>query len=270
MPDARGSRSRFGDLSSGGALGFLIGLVAKDLDLAMLVSFWGDEGLLVVASALLGAIMGLTSLRRILVPAAAASALLWLVVGYSPITRWMAAGLDRREAPVPADAVFVLASGLQRDGELSTAAMSRLLKGLQLLSEGFAPRLVLSELPPPFPQYRDAACQLMDSLGLSNEIATVGPVRNTHDEAIAVAELARDFAFAKVLVVTSPTHSRRAAAALEAQRVEVVAVPAVETSFDFENLGADVEGTDRIRAFGFLVHEYVGFWYYQLRGWIDP
>lgn len=270
MPDARGGRSRLGDLLSGAVLGFVVGLVAKDLDLTMLVSFWGDEALLVVASTLLGAIMGLTSLRRLLLPAAAASALFWLVVGYSPLTRWMAGRLDRRDAPVPADAVFVLASGLQRDGELSTAAMSRLVKGLQLLREGFAPRLVLSELPPPFPRYRDAACSLMESLGLSHEIASVGPVRNTHDEAVAVAALARDFAFAKLLVVTSPSHSRRAAAALEAERLEVVSVPSIETAYDFENLGPGAEGTDRIRAFGFLIHEYAGLWYYRLRGWIAP
>jgi uncharacterized SAM-binding protein YcdF (DUF218 family) len=270
MPEARGGRSRFEELISGAALGCLVGLVAIDLDLTMLVSFWGDQALLVVASTLLGAVMGLASLRRLLLAAAAASALLWLAVGYSPLTRWMAARLDHREEPVPADAVFVLASGLQRDGELSNAAMSRLLKGLQLLGDGFAPRLVLSELPAPYPQYRDAACALMESFGLPNEIAVVGPVRNTHDEAVAVAALARDFDFRKVLVVTSPSHSRRAAAALEAENVDVVAVPSIETSFDFENLGRGAEGTDRIRAFGVLLHEYVGLLYYRMRGWIGP
>ncbi len=163
--------------------------------------------------------------------------------------------------------MFVLASGLQADGDLSTVAMSRLLGGLELLAEGWAPRLVLSELPAPRPRYRDAACEIMDSLGMSHEVLTVGPVRNTHDEAVAVGELVRELGFERLLVVTSPGHSRRASLALEAQGVRVISVPSVETLFDFENLET-ARGDERVRAFGALTHEHLGLLYYRYQGWI--
>jgi uncharacterized SAM-binding protein YcdF (DUF218 family) len=180
----------------------------------------------------------------------------------------MGEGLVRRDPPQKADAVFVLASGLQQDGELSSVAMSRLLGGFELLGEGFAPRLVLSELPSPNPSYREAAAALMKSLGMSHEILVVGPVLNTHDEAVAVGALARESGFERLLVVTSPSHSLRAALALEAEGVDVISVPSVETTFDYENLGAEVHGDDRVRAFGPLLHERVGLLYYRYQGWI--
>jgi hypothetical protein len=176
--------------------------------------------------------------------------------------------LVRRDSLRKADAVFVLASALQGDGELTTAAMSRLLGGLELLGDDWAGRLVLSELPMPRPSYRDAACRLMDSLGMSQEILTVGPVFTTHDEAVEVGQLYRELGFERLLVVTSPSHSLRASLALEAEGVEVVSVPSAETMYDYERLGAAGRGDDRVRAFGVFLHEHAGLLYYRYRGWI--
>jgi uncharacterized SAM-binding protein YcdF (DUF218 family) len=267
MPESLPERSRIRGLYIGAALGFLLGLVAKELDFATLVSFWGDRALIVLSSAAIGALLGLARLERLVIAAAVAGAALWALVALGPLSHWMSAGLAREDPRQNADAVFVLASGLQGDGELSTVAMSRLLGGLELLGEGWAPRLVLSELPAPGPRYRDAACELMDSLGMSHEVLTVGPVRNTHDEAVAVGELARELGFERLLVVTSPSHSRRASLALEAQGVRVISVPSTETLFDYDNL-ATARGDERIRAFGALIHEHVGLLYYRYRGWI--
>jgi uncharacterized SAM-binding protein YcdF (DUF218 family) len=65
--------------------------------------------------------------------------------------------------------------------------------------------------------------------------------------------------------VTSPTHSRRACAALEREDLEVVCVPAVETRFDMPAL--DHPG-DRLTAFDKIMHERAGLWLYARRGWI--
>jgi len=268
MRESRPKRSRMRGLFFGAALGFLLGLVAKELDLTTVISFHGDRALVVSSSAAMGALLGLVGLGKLLVVAASAGISLWLVVAFTPLTRWMGEPLVRRDPLQKADAVFVLASGLQADGDLSTAAMSRLLGGLGLLGEGWAPRLVLSELPHPYPRYRDAACDLMDSLGMSHEILVVGPVLNTHDEAVAVGELVRELGFERLLVVTSPSHTLRASLALEAEGVDVISVPSVETLFDYENLGAVARGDDRVRAFGALLHEQVGLRYYRYKGWI--
>jgi hypothetical protein len=177
--------------------------------------------------------------------------------------------LVRKDPLQRADAVFVLASALQADGDLTTPAMSRLLAGLELLGDGWAPRLVLSELPLPAPRYRDAACELMDSFGMSQEILSVGPVSNTHDEAVLVGQLYRELGFERLLVVTSPSHSLRASLALEAEGVEVVSMPSGETLFDQEKLWDPDRWDDHLRAFGIFLHEHAGLLYYRHKGWIS-
>jgi uncharacterized SAM-binding protein YcdF (DUF218 family) len=65
--------------------------------------------------------------------------------------------------------------------------------------------------------------------------------------------------------VTSPTHSRRAALALEREGVDVVSSPCRETRFDLETLDRPGE---RLMAFGSLIHERLGLLYYRWRGWV--
>jgi hypothetical protein len=113
----------------------------------------------------------------------------------------MAKDLPRRETPEPADAVFVLGSKLQMDGELTDEATARLLHGLELLGLGLAPRIIVSELPPPYPSHEEACRKLMANLGMDQEIVSVGPVRNTHDEAVAVGALFRERGWERLLVV---------------------------------------------------------------------
>ncbi len=256
------------DVLTGASFGLLAGILIKDLDLTTVVSYWGDRSLVAASAALVGAALWPTRLQGLLGWGVLSLVILWAAAAFTPLTTWMARGLERRDPLRKADAVFVLASGLQEDGELSTAAMSRLLRGLELLGEGWAPRLILSELPDG-PSYRSAACELMNRFGLDHEIVSVGPVRSTHDEAVAVAEAARDFGFEHLLVVSSPSHTRRAAAALEAQNLRVSAVPAQETMFDYGHLEDDWGGDDRLRAFPMLLHEHLGLFAYRLRGWIE-
>jgi uncharacterized SAM-binding protein YcdF (DUF218 family) len=106
----------------------------------------------------------------------------------------------------------------------------------------------------------------MAHLGLEHELLTVGPVRSTREEALLVAKLFRERGMRRVLLVTSPTHSRRAAAAFERERLEVVSSPATETRFDLERLS---EPDERLFAFGTLLHERVGLQVYRWRGWIQ-
>lgn len=250
----------------GAALGALAGMSAKELALASMLSYWHDRAGLVLVGALLGAIVFSTRLRALLVAATIVLLGAWAGVAFTPLCEKLAPGLVRSDAIVPADAVFVLSSRVQPDGELTVGAMSRLVRALELLGEGKAPRLVLSELAPPSKSYKDAARALMDHLGLKQEILTVGPVDNTHDEAVLVGRLAKERGWQRVLIVTSPTHTRRACAAMEHEGVKAVCVPATETQFDVQALGGPDE---RLRAFESLGHEWVGYYVYRLRGWID-
>jgi uncharacterized SAM-binding protein YcdF (DUF218 family) len=250
----------------GALVGTVVGLLSKDLALADLVSYWGDRTPLVFLFAALGALAWQWRWSRLgALVSASLLACLWLLVAYTPLTAYLGKDLPRREAPQQADAVFVLASNLQNDGEMTSVALARLLKGLELLQEGYAPRLILSELYPPNASYRGAAAPLMGRLKMTQELLTVGPVYNTHDEAEAVAKLFREKGWTRLLLVTSPAHSRRAAGTFEKQGIEVISVPAPETRYDLERLE---EADDRINAFGSLAHEWLGLWLYQRRGWL--
>ena len=103
-------------------------------------------------------------------------------------------------------------------------------------------------------------------LDLMQQVLDKGLVGNTRDEALRVAERFRSQGWRRLLLVTSPTHTRRAAAAFERAGVaEVIAVPAVETWFDLERLRRSDE---RLWAFGPIIHEWIGLWVYARRGWI--
>jgi uncharacterized SAM-binding protein YcdF (DUF218 family) len=255
--------SRFRSVGSGLAVGGLVALLVMDLDLTSLVSYWGDRTAFLPLGAALGALVWRTRLRGALVFVSGALAALWLIVAYTPLTRWLAADLARRDTLVEADAVFVFGSRVQADGDPTAQAQSRLLRGVELVAQGRAPRLIVSEIATGA-RHATLARETLARLGVEGELLVVGPIRNTRDEAVAVAELFRHRGWRRVLSVTSPTHSRRASLALERQGLEVVSVPAVETLFDLESLDRREE---RLGALGSLLHERVGLVWYRLRGY---
>jgi uncharacterized SAM-binding protein YcdF (DUF218 family) len=257
---------RWASAGTGLCAGGLAGLVVVDLRLPSLVSWNGDRSFLVPAAAVLGALLWLTPLRRITGVGVALLGLVWGFVAFTPVTSWLTDGFVRRDHVEAADAVFVFASRVQEDGDPTTDAMSRLLKGIELVADGRAPRLVVSEVPPPAGAYAPLARAWMTAFAPRGEVVGVGRIRNTHDEAVAVARLFRERGWTRVLAVTSPTHTRRAAAALEKQGLFVIAVPAVETRFDLERLHWP---RDRLEAFAAVAHERIGLFVYRRRGWID-
>jgi uncharacterized SAM-binding protein YcdF (DUF218 family) len=251
------------DLAVGLAVGAALGVLAESLELNGAVSYWGPRSPVIVGFAVVTAALWGTRLRAWLGLGAGAVALLWLVVAFTPLTSWMARDIVRRDSLREADAVVVLASSLQTDGELTAPAQSRLVHGLELLAEGRAPRLVLTEIAPPSRSYAEPARALMGSLHVEGELIAVGPVKSTRDEALAVARLFAERGLHSLILVTSPTHTRRAAAAFEKQGLTVMVSPAVETLFDLETLDSP---DDRLRAFGSLLHERLGLWLYAWRG----
>jgi uncharacterized SAM-binding protein YcdF (DUF218 family) len=242
----------------GPALGAVAGLLLRDLVTDSFASLW-------LPAALLGALLWTTRpLKSLLLAIAGGLVVLWLGAAFGPLTGWMVRGLVRRDPIAPGDAVVVLSSRLQHDGQPTSAALSRLVQGLSLLRAGQAPRLVVTELTPPSASSAELARGLMRDLGLSYEIAAVGPVGRTRDEAALVGALYRREGWHRLLLVTSPLHSRRACAAFERQAVAVVCCPALETEFDAETLDRP---TERLAAFRSALHEWLGLWLYRQRAW---
>ncbi len=250
-------------LPAGLALGGLVGLVVKDLDLAALVSFDGSREVLTVLIALVVAAAWAAGLRRLIAVLASGSIALWVVVAFTPLCPALAAGLVRSEVVEPADAVFVSFAALS-PGELARAQeRSRLLHGVELVARGKAPLLVVPE--------KDAAragdvAEVMQILGVGPDKLLVLPAgHNTHEEALALGRLYRERRWRLVVIVTSPLHSSRAGACLSREDVRALLSPAPETRFDVFDLR---RAADRIGAFGSVIHEQMGRFVYRLRGWV--
>src|SRR5207253_4021480 len=111
-----------------------------------------------------------------------AVSILVLVVAYTPMIVPLAHSLERSDPLSHADAVLVLSSDIQPDGDLTAQAQSRLIHGYELLRAGYAPRLLLTRIPPPAPSYVPTVSAQLHALGLQYPIDEVGPVANTHDE----------------------------------------------------------------------------------------
>ena len=107
----------------GVALGALAGLLAKELNLQGIFSIWGSKSLWIFGAAVAGGVLGVTRWRWLATAAALGLGLLWLVVAWTPLCHWMSRDLVRRDTLGPADAVYVLGSDVQKDGELTTEAM---------------------------------------------------------------------------------------------------------------------------------------------------
>ena len=252
------------DVAIGGLVGASAGLIGADLELPALVSYWGSRAPLVVLVALVFALLWIDRLKPWLIGGALVLSAAWLLIAFTPLTRTLARGLDRQDPRTPVDAVYVLASGVQADGDLTPVALARLVAGLTEAKLNSTP-LVIAEQPG-MAAYSDGTRSLMANLELDTELITVGPINNSRDEAVAVARLFREQGWSSVAVVTSSAHSRRASAAFEAEGLTVIARPARETIYDFERLDAPDE---RLRSAGGLFHERIGILYYRLRGWID-
>jgi uncharacterized SAM-binding protein YcdF (DUF218 family) len=221
-----------------------------------------------------GAVLGAVRREKWFAGTTAFCAVLWMVVAFSPLAARLVRPLPMQASATEiargADAVVVLSSRIQNDGEFTETALQRLMRGLELAQSGRAPLLVLTEVRPPSGSYTSATKELTGKLKISVPITTLkGPMRDTRDEAVAVAKLAKERGWKRILLVTSPTHTRRSAMtfrqASRAQKLIVLPVSSQETTTDLEML--DDPG-DRLRAFDMALHEIVGTWVYKLRGWI--
>jgi uncharacterized SAM-binding protein YcdF (DUF218 family) len=247
-------------------LGAAAGFAAVELGLPSAVSYWGDRSPLVLLAAVCGALLAVTRFRTVMTASALLLMAGWAVVAWTPFTAWWAAGLTREDPLVSADAVYVLASRLQTDGEPTTVAMSRLLGAMEVLAGGATSRLIVAELPTPAASHAALARRLLEGLAIEADLSVVGPILNTRDEALAVHALCRKRGWWRIILVTSPTHSSRAAAAFEFTGLEVISRPSMETRFDLQTLD---RSSDRIEAFGRVLHERLGAIVYRQRGWIQ-
>jgi uncharacterized SAM-binding protein YcdF (DUF218 family) len=212
-----------------------------------------------------GALLGVSRARVALWIAGGIACAGILVVSYTPFITPAVRGLVRADPLEPVEAVVVLSSSIQKDGDLDTPAQERVLHGYELLRQGYGRRLVLTQLSPPRKSYVPAVRRQMKQLGLDYEIDEAGPVANTRDEAVAVSRLAQVRGWRRVILVSEPTHMRRAAATFKKAGLTVLCSPCTERGYDLSSPEAPPE---RLAAFRDWLYEVIGYQMYRLRGWI--
>lgn len=227
-------RSVWPGLLGGAAIGAALGVLA-----AFLGEIRAPEILLLLLIGAGGLAGGFALSRWILHIGSGTLALLLSLCLLTPVLRGPLNALTLSEVVQKADAIVVLGGGVQCGTRaLEGSSQTRLLAGLQLWRAGYAPVVTVSEQSDVFsatcPKMSVIEREIIQGLYPQNgpQVVTLRSVTTTRDEAARVRDLAAVRGWTRVLLVTSPSHSRRAAGILVSQGVNVVSVPAPETRFD--------------------------------------
>ncbi|MBZ9752015.1 YdcF family protein [Deinococcus sp. HMF7604] len=222
----------------------VVGGMGLGAALGVLAAFFGEvrapAPLLLTLVGLCGAAGAWAPVWQGLRVGAAALAFALALCLLTPILRAPLNALTLAQSPVQADAIVILGGGVQcGSAVLEPSSLARLVRGLELWRAGYAPVVTVSEQSG---RLGPQGCPKMSAIEQAHiralygaagpQVFTLANVTTTRDEAARVRDLARARQWRRVLLVTTPSHSRRAAALFRAQGVPVTSVPAPETRFD--------------------------------------
>lgn len=262
---------RWARAAEGAVLGVLAWMVADQLGLQRVVGLPGLDG--AWAAGVAGAALGhwRPAILRVLGGAVAG---LLLVVGYTPLAPALFRGLVRRDVPDGArpvvDAVAVLSADVLSDGLVARHGIDRLLAGAEWARRLDRP-LVLSVIRDsgrPLAASSEADQRRLAALAGVSAVYFVDSVHVTRDEAVREAALARRMGWRRLLVVTSPSHSRRACAAYERAGVLVTCAPSPGRGYALGGAYPLTAASEHVGAFRDWLYEAIGWRSYRLRGWV--
>lgn len=193
-----------------------------------------------------------------------AGVLLFLSSAFTPLPNLLARSGSTSPRREPAEAIVVLAGGLQPDGLLSDLSLRRALQGIVLHREGLASLLVfLGEARGEHPSEASIRAELARQLGISPKvILTEAGARTTREEAVRVEKLLRPMGVGRILLVTDSQHMTRAQALFERAGFEVLPAPANDFS------SAAVAPEERLRLVRRIAQEFVARLYYRMAGYL--
>jgi len=222
-------------------------------------------------------------------------ALIILFVGGN---RWVSNSLARSleekimpVLPVPqADMIVVLGGGTESYGPPRAAvelngAGDRVLYAARLYRDGVAPRILLSggnitwlDNRPSTPA--EEMKEVLIFLGVpESALVLQTQSQNTREDALFSSQMLKDEGINRIILVTSAMHMPRSKALFEKLRIEVIPAPADYSVPDYVwqdlwhgdfpaqviNLLPGVGSLSQTTA---ALKEYLGYWMYQLQGWI--
>jgi len=255
--------------AEGAILGIAIWICLLTLGFPWMLHLEGFDGL--VPCAMLGAILGWFGWTRVTMGTLTALCLAIVVIAFTPIVGRPVSSLVRSDPlPAHADAVMVLSAGTNDDGTISHPAMDQLIKGMELVNRGIAPVLVVTREAYIIngrlvTSQRDQERIVSLTPGGVSRLVSAGVTHSTHDEAVRALALFRARNWKRIVLVTSPLHTRRACATFEKIGVVVSCTPSNTRAFALGALGSP---TDRVRAFQVWLYEMAGTLRYRQLGYI--
>ncbi len=184
-----------------------------------------------LAAVTLAALMsGPPSLRRATWLLVGLWSLLLLTIAYTDLAETLQRRIAEDDGPVPSDVIVVLSTNTQGE-TIGSAALYRMLAGMRLLRRGVAPNIVFTGDPGrPDNQFHRLAPELLaalhaDTSGVVPFEAVDGVRITTWWEARSIRQMAEARGWRRVLVVTSPCHTRRAKAMFRRNGLDAAVTP---------------------------------------------
>ncbi|ULH14303.1 YdcF family protein (plasmid) [Deinococcus sp. KNUC1210] len=173
------------------------------------------------------------TLRRLLLGSVISVIALAIAALYTPCFYFILPLLVVRATPQPADAIVVLAGGINcKLGILPPASLERLEQGVRLWRAGYADTLVFSQQSdaltgPNCPKISELSQQFVYRTYPYGSVhfETLRNVMNTYDESREAARVVHEHHWHNVLLVTSALHSRRASLLFARQGIPFTSVP---------------------------------------------
>jgi uncharacterized SAM-binding protein YcdF (DUF218 family) len=241
------------------------------LFLPVIVAFLREIGTLpLIGIWVLGSLMGFSSItRQIQYGIASVFAVVIVTCTLTPILEPVASWLNVGEQPRRSDVIVILGSFLHcESGDLSSAALSRLERGLELWRQGYGETITLTDGEPDAtcPSFEAAQRRMIGRLFPDGgpKIVTLEKMQTTRTEAEAVAREAKARGWKSVLVVTSATHTRRARATFRDVGLRAIAVSSQEPKFD----SGMRYPSDRFLSMMQITREILGLFKYRSQGWM--
>ena len=253
----------------GAALAFAIYTLAESLGLFHVTGSPPGARLLMLP---LGAILASTRAGSLLWLAAGVLTTMSFLVSYTPIAKAPALSFVRADPPrtdSPLDAVVVLSGGITDEGRLTGQALDRLLTGIAEARARGVRTIAMSVITPKAGGIRVSSepdqRALVALAAPELDVRFVRDVHSTRDEALAFAAMARTHGWQRVMMITSPLHSRRACATFETAGLPVECRPARARDYSISRLERP---SNRRKAFADVMYETAATALYASRGWI--
>jgi len=253
----------------GAACGFLVAMALVAANMPVLPGSNASAACLILT--LLGALIAILVPPTWIAAVVIAVGFALFMLAFTPMTAAPIQAWVRRDS-VPGrmpDAVVVLSTTITEDGLVDGTGTARGLSALEAMRQTRASILITTRPSQVRPEALSAAMEdyrrLIDPLVATSRWRVVGPVATTHHEALATSRLLVPPSSKRIIVVTSPIHTRRACATFEGVGFSVTCWPSAERRYDLNTFSGV---RTRLAATADWLYERAGMIEYRWRGWI--